>query len=214
MSRTINLLLLTVMLLLSGCGKEKYPASEVIFEDRYSLGSAENMEFVFSKDSTLIVRQWGIYELSKNASGEAMVRICLDDIERELPEDYTFSEYLIKEEKRHIVLTYTSEGFDMDSNPMQLYLLEGDDGLRSDAAFDGTYQIGEDGDSYRYIFEKDGSITMQIVERYHADRDHMILVDHAGSTEYLYEKSDDTLILKNNQEEPVLTLIREPETGN
>ncbi len=214
MSRMINLLLLAVILLLSGCGKQKYPVSEVIFEDRYSLEGAENMEFVFSKDSTLVVRQWGIYELKENASGEAVVRVCLDDIDRELPEDYNFSEYLIREEKEHIVLTYISEELDGDSNSMRLYFLDGDDGLRSDAAFDGAYQIGEDGDSYQYIFEKDGSITMQIAEHYYADHDHMILVDHAGSTEYLYEKSDDVLILKNMNEEPILTLIKESETEN
>ncbi len=212
MGRTIHLLLLTVILLASGCGREKYPVSEVILEDRYALEGAENMEFVFSKDSTLVVRQRGIYELSENASGEAMVRICLDDIDRELPEDYNFTEYLIKEEEKHIALTYTSEEFDMESSPMQLYLLEGDDGLRSDELFDGAYQIGEDGDSYRYIFEKNANITMQITEHYYADSNHMILVDHAGSTEYLYEISDEGLILKNMNEEVILTLIKETET--
>lgn len=209
MGRIMNLLLLTVILLTSGCGKEQYPVSEVIFEDRYTLEGAENMDFVFSEDSTLVVRQRGIYELSKNASGDPVVRICLDDISRELPEDYNFTDYLIRKEKDHIALTYTSEEFDMDSGSMQLYLLEGEDGLRSDGMFDGIYQIGEDGDSYQYVFEKNGDITMQIEERYFADQEHMILVDHAGSTEYLYEQSEDKLILKNMKEEPILTLIRE-----
>lgn len=209
MGRIMNLLLLTVILLMSGCGRERYPVSELIFEDRYSLEGAENMDFIFSKDSTLVVRQRGIYELSKNASGDPIVRICLDDISRELPEDYNFTDYLIREEKDHIALTYTSEEFDMDSGSMQLYLLEGEDGLRSDGMFDGIYQIGEDGDSYQYVFEKNGDITMQIKERYYADQEHMILVDHAGSTEYLYEQSEDKLILKNMKEEPILTLIRE-----
>lgn len=209
MGRIMNLLLLTVILLMSGCGRERYPVSEVIFEDRYALEGAENMDFIFSKDSTLVVRQRGIYELSKNASGDPVVRICLDDISRELPEDYNFTDYLIREENDHIALTYTSEEFDMDSGSMQLYLLEGEDGLRSDGMFDGIYQIGEDGDSYQYVFEKNGDITMQIEERYFADQEHMILVDHAGSTEYLYEQSEDKLILKNMKEEPILTLIRE-----
>lgn len=209
MGRIMNLLLLTVILLMSGCGKEQYPVSEVIFEDRYALEGAENMDFIFSKDSTLVVRQRGIYELSKNASGDPVVRICLDDTRRELPEDYNFTDYLIRKEKDHIALTYTSEEFDMDSGSMQLYLLEGEDGLRSDEMFDGIYQIGEDGDSYQYVFEKNGDITMQIEERYFADQEHMILVDHAGSTEYLYEQLEDKLILKNMKEEPILTLIRE-----
>lgn len=212
MGRTIHLLLFGVILLLSGCGKGKALVSDVIFEESYSLEDAENMDFIFSKDTTLIVRQRGIYELGEDVSGEAIVRICLDDIERELPEDYNFTEYLIREEKRNIVLIYTSKEENADSGSMQLYLLEGDDGLRSKEMFDGAYQIGEDGDSYQYVFEKDGNVTMQITEQYYADETHMILADHAGSTEYLYERSEDTLILKNREEEPVLTLIRKAET--
>lgn len=211
MNRMMHLLIVTAILLMSGCGKGRYPVSEVIFEDRYALEGAENMDFIFSKDSTLLVRQRGIYELSESPSGESVVRICLDDIVRELPEDYNFTEYLIREEKGYVSLTYTSEEFDMDSNSMQLYLLEGEDGLRSEEKFDGAYQIGEDGDSYQYVFEKDGDITMQIKEHYFADSEHMILIDHAGSTEYLYEKSEDMLILKNMNEEPILTLIRKEE---
>lgn len=211
MSRILCPLFVTGILFMTGCGNGKYPESEVIFEGRYALDGAENMDFVFSKDSALTVRQRGIYELSENASGEAVVRICLDDISRELPEDYNFTDYLIKEEKDYVTLTYTSDEFDMNSNSMRLYPLEGEDGLRSDQMFDGSYQIGEDGDSYQYVFEKDGDVTMQIKERYFADKEHMILVDHAGSVEYLYEQSEDTLLLKNMKEEPVLTLIKKTE---
>ncbi len=47
---------------------------------------------------------------------------------------------------------------------------------------------------------------MQVTERYFADEEQVTLIDYAGSTKYLYEKSEDTLILKNMQKEPVLTL--------
>ena len=105
-----------------------------------------------------------------------------------------------------MLLTFTTEEFDLDSEPMVLFWLNGEQGLSSDSYFEGTYQIGEDGDSYQYLFHKDGSITMQVTERYFADEEQVTLIDYAGSTKYLYEKSEDTLILKNMQKEPVLTL--------
>ena len=205
-----NIVLLAVILMLSGCGTGKFRKSEVIFSDTYYLEDTDNMEFVFSDDSTLTVRQKGIYELAESEEGEAVVRICLDDISRELPEDYNFTEYLVREAKTHITLTFTTEEFNLDANPMKLFLLEGEDGLLSGEYFDGTYQIGEGGESYQYIFEKDGSIDMRVEERYYADqKGKMTLSDHAGSTKYLYETNGDTLILKNMKGDAVLTLIKE-----
>ena len=66
-----NIVLLAVILMLSGCGTGKFRKSEVIFSDTYYLEDADNMEFVFSDDSTLTVRQKGIYELTENEEGEA-----------------------------------------------------------------------------------------------------------------------------------------------
>ena len=45
------------------------------------------MEFHFTKDSSLYVWHTGIYELGENEDGKPIVRICLDDTKRELPED-------------------------------------------------------------------------------------------------------------------------------
>lgn len=205
-----SIVLLAVIFVLSGCGPGKFRESKVIFADTYYLEDADNMEFVFSDDSTLTVRQQGIYELSESEEGEPVVRICLDDISRELPEDYNFTDYLVREADGHIALTFTTEEFNLDANPMLLFPLEGEDGLLSGGYFDGTYQIGEDGESYQYIFEKDGAITMRVKERYYADqKGNMTLSDHAGSTKYLYEADGDTLILKNMKGDTVLTLIKE-----
>lgn len=207
-----SLIVFIAVFFLSGCGSGKYRQSKVIFDDSYRLFNTDNMEFVFSDDSTLVVRQKGIYEFEKNEFGELMVRICLDDISRELPEDYNFTEYLLREVEDHIVLTYTTEEFNLDANPMMLFLLDGEDGLMSGEYFEGTYQIGTDGDSYQYIFQEDGGITMQVTEHYYADKKKMVLSDHAGSTQYQYETSEDTMILKNAKGETVLTLqkVAEP----
>lgn len=208
-----NIVLLAVILMLSGCGTGKFRKSEVIFSDTYYLEDADNMEFVFSDDSTLTVRQKGIYELAESEEGEAVVRICLDDISRELPEDYNFTEYLIREADTHITLTFTTEEFNLDANPMLLFFSGGEDGLLSGEYFDGTYQIGEENASYLYMFEKDGSITMRVNERYYADRQgNMTLSDHASSTRYLYEAAADTLIIKNMKEEAILNLKKETES--
>ncbi len=205
-----NIVLLAVIFMLSGCGAGKFRESKVIFEDTYRLEDADNMEFIFTDDSTLTVLQKGIYELVQNEAGDPVVRICLDDISRELPEDYNFTEYLMRKVEDYIVLTYTTDEFNLDANPMKLFLLEGEDGLLSGEYFDGTYQIGEGGESYQYIFEKDGSIAMRVEERYYADqKGKMTLSDHAGSTKYLYETDKDTLILKNMKGDAVLTLIKE-----
>lgn len=194
---------------LAGCGNGRYLASEIIFDGTYYLKDMENIEFIFSRDSRLLVRQSGIYEFKKTEAGELVVRICLDDIDRELSEDYNFTEYLLGRDGEAVTLTFTSEEFDLEESPMYLYPLKGEDGLLSGDLFDGTYQIGEDGDSYRYVFHRDGSVMMQVSERYYADGTQMILSDHAGSTEYPYLLDGDTLILKGRHEEPVLTLIKE-----
>lgn len=200
------MVLLIACLSLSGCQGVRFKDSKEIFDAAYKIENMENMEFTFSKDSTLTVRQEGIYELGENEAGERVVKICLDDIDRELPEDYNFTEYLLKEEKDHIVLTYTTEEFDLDANPMTLYFLKGENGLMAGKYFAGAYQIGTGGDSYQYIFREDGGITMQVKEHYYADKGEMTLSDHEGSTKYQYEFSEDMFILKNRKGETVLTL--------
>ena len=62
--------------------------------------------------------------------------------------------------------------------------------------------------NYQYIFKEDGQVTMQVKQHYYADGKDMTLSDHAGSTDYIYERSEDSLVLKNTQEEPVLTLVK------
>ncbi len=202
--------MLTAALCLCGCGGGKLPPSEVVFTDVYHLADAENMKFDFRADSTLTVSQKGIYELNETEDGDAVLRICLDDTGRELPEDYNFTEYLVREEDGHLILTFTTEEFNLDANPMLLFWLKGEDGLLSGSPFRGAYQIGEDGDSYQYIFEEDGSVVLQVEEFYYAGKDgRMTLRDHAGSTKYLYETSEDGLIIKNRKGEPVLSLEKE-----
>ncbi len=206
MVRVAGMVVLSMMLFLSGCSGKKILASKVVFDGVYCPNHIENMEFHFTKEGNLFIWQTGIYEFAENEEGKPMIRICMDDIKRELPEDYNFSEYLITQEENSVLLTFTTEEFDLDSEPMVLFWLNGEQGFSSDSYFEGTYQIGEDGDSYQYLFHKDGSITMQVTERYFADEEQVTLIDYAGSTKYLYEKSEDTLILKNMQKEPVLTL--------
>lgn len=209
MYKVSGMAILLAMVFLSGCAKQKYPPSEVILEGEYSLEGMENMEFDFRADSTLTVSQNGVYELGKNGEGDTLVRICLDDISRELPEDYSFTEYLAREEDGHIILTYTSEEFSLDTNPMKLTPLEGKNGLLSGDLFDGSYQIGEDGDSYQYRFREDGTVVLQVKESYYAKKDGSItLADHAGRTKYSYEASENTLVLKNRKGETVLNLVK------
>ena len=209
MYKVTGMVIILAMIFLPGCAKQKYPPSEVIFEDVYYFEGMENMEFDFRADSTLTVSQKGIYELKENGEGDPVVRICLDDISRELPDDYNFTEYLAHREGGHIILTFTSEEFSLDTNPMKLTPLSGKDGLLSGKQFDGTYQIGEDGDSYQYIFKEDGTVVLQVKEYYDARKDgNITLADHAGRTKYVYEASGDTLVIKNRKGEPVLNLVK------
>lgn len=210
MQKKMGVLLLLVMGMtaLTGCkDEEDYPKSEVIIDETYKLEGTDNMEFAFSKDSTLTVLQEGIYELKINEEGKPLVRICLDDISRELPEDYGFTDYVMQARGKNTVLTFTSEEFSLDTSPMVLVPIKGKDGLLQGANFDGTYQIGDDGDSYQYIFERDGTVTMQIKQHYYADGTKMTLSDYAGDTEYYYEEDGEKLTLKNMENEPVLELV-------
>lgn len=213
MVRVAGVVVLSMMLFLSGCSGKRILASKVVFDGVYCPNHTENMEFHFTEEGSLCVWQTGIYEFGKDEEGKPILRICMDDIDRELPEDYNFSEYLITEKEESVWLTFTTEELNLESEPMVLFWLKGEKGLSNDSFFEGTYQIGEDGDSYQYLFHKDGSITMQITERYYADEKQVTLIDHAGSTKYLYESSKDTLVLKNMKEEPVLTLMKQPKTN-
>ena len=56
--------------------------------------------------------------LGYNKVLQPIVRICLDDTKRELPEDYNFTEYLVTEEKGAVLLTLSTEEFDLESKPM------------------------------------------------------------------------------------------------
>lgn len=195
----------------SGCGAgEEYPESEILFDGTYRLEGADNMEFTFGDDSTLTVWQEGLYRFGER-EGEPVVSICLDDTSRELPEDYAFTDYRLKQEGRRTILTYVSDEFSLDASPMVLVPLKGEDGLLSGSAFDGTYQIGEDGDSYQYIFKEDGGVIMQVRGHYFADGTRMTLSDHAGSTDYLYEETGQGMTLMNQESEPVFVLIRQEE---
>lgn len=207
MSRTAGILLTAVSLLLSGCGIN-HTVSKVIFDDIYRLKDADNIEFAFSKDSMLVVSQKGIYELAESSTGEPLLRICLADISRELPEDYDFTEYRMKKQQKQIILTLATDAFELDANPMVLSYLEGEDGLLSGSAFEGVYQIGADTDSYQYLFEEDGSVVLQIRQRYYADEGRITLSDHGGSTDYLYKAEEDTLVIQNLKGEPILNLER------
>lgn len=200
--------ILSSIVLLTGCGfLESHPRSEVVLDGEYKLENVDNMTFSFKKESQLIVRQTGIYEFAQNADGKLMVRICLDDISRELPEDYGFTEYLVQKDGLYTELVYTSKEFDLDASPMLFVPVKGKDGLCTGEYFTGTYQIGTESDSYQYKFEKDGTLIMQIEQQYYADEEKVTLSDSAGSTEYLYENTDEKLIIKNKEEEPILVLL-------
>ncbi|MBO5303159.1 MAG: hypothetical protein J6A92_03820 [Lachnospiraceae bacterium] len=196
------------IVLFTGCGfLEEYTKSEVVLDGEYKLENVDNMTFSFKEKSRLIVRQTGIYEFAENAEGKLVVRICLDDISRELPEDYSFTEYLVQKNGLYTELVYTSAEFDLDTSPMVFVPVKGKDGLLTGDYFTGTYQIGTESDSYQYKFQKDGTLTMQINQQYYADEEKVTLSDSAGSTEYLYEKTEESLVLKNKKEEPILVLL-------
>ncbi len=193
-------------MLLSGCGSsEEYPKSEIIFEGEYVLEGTENIEFIFYKDSTLKVVQSGVYEFSKGENGN-LLRICFDDTSRELPEDYSYTDYQVEQKGRYVYLTFFSENVEEEQQPMMLKLLSGTDGLAGGEYFTGTYQIGRDGDSYQYIFSEDGTVVLQIKERYYAKDDSLTLSDDSGSTDYKYELTDEQMKINNLMGETILSL--------
>lgn len=193
---------------LTGCGViEKYTESEVVLDGKYKLEDMDNVTFSFQNKKDLIVRQMGIYTFDNNTDGEAVIRICLDDISRELPEDYNYTEYIIQKDGLYTKLIYTSEEFDLEESPMLLVPIEGTDGLVSGDYFNGAYQIGAESNNYLYKFQKDGTVVMQIEQGYYADNKKITLSDHAGSTDYLYEINEDNLVLKTLEGERMMELI-------
>lgn len=192
--------------LLSGCGSaEEHPASQVILEGEYIHKGMDNIVFTFSKDSTLKVVQSGVYEFGENGEGKSVLKICFDDISRELPEDYNYTCYQIEHDRRYVYLTLDVEEGD-PPNPMALRLLKGTEGISKGEFFSGTYQIGKEGNDYQYIFSEDGTVLMEIHEYYYIEGEKLTLSDSSGSTEYRYELTEEQFTINNLLGETILSL--------
>lgn len=200
------------IILLSGCGKsQEHPISQVILEGEYRVEGVENINFTFYKDSTLKVEQSGIYEFGKNSHGKSILKICFDDITRELPEDYNYTEYLVEWDRRYVYLTLDADSSgDLEQEekqkPMALRLLKGTEGISKGEPFSGTYQIGRQGSDYQYIFSQDKSVLMQIHEYYYIQGEKLTLSDSSGSTDYKYELTDNQIKINNLLGEKILSL--------
>ncbi|MDE6905167.1 MAG: hypothetical protein K2P76_09595 [Lachnospiraceae bacterium] len=202
------------VILLSGCGKsQEHPISKVILEGQYGVEGVENIIFTFYKDSTLKVEQSGIYEFGKNSQGKNILKICFDDITRELPEDYNFTEYLVDWDRRYVYLTLDVEPAgdseqEEKPKPMALRLLKGTEGISKGEPFSGTYQIGGEGSDYQYIFSKDGRVLMEIYEYYYIEEEKLTLSDSSGSTDYTCVLSENQIKINNLLGENILSLIK------
>ena len=202
------------VIFLSGCGKsQEHPASQVILEGEYRVEGVENIVFTFYKDSTLKVEQSGIYSFGENSQGKDLLKMCFDDTSRELPEDYSFTEYLVEWDRRYVYLTLNG---DFSGNtepeekpkPMALRFLKGTEGISQGRPFSGTYQIGRAGSDYLYIFSEDETVLMQIHENYYMEGEKLTLSDSSGSTDYKYELSENQIKINNLLGEYVLSLIK------
>lgn len=197
------------VLLLAGCSREKeYPGTKVVLEGEYVLDDMENINFTFSKNSTLRVVQSGVYEFARNSDGKMTLRMCYADASRELPEDYSYSDYVVEQKGKEVYLTFFSASVQEEEHPVILKKIKGTDGLAKGELFSGTYQIGESENSYRYIFFEDGTVEMQINEHYYAEGEKITLSDDFGSTDYKYELSGERLEIKTLTGENVLSLIK------
>lgn len=189
-----------------GCGraKEERPVSQVIIEGEYRQKGTDNIDFIFTRDSTLRVVQSGVYDFGKNSDGQDILRMCFDDISRELPEDYNYTNYVIESDRRYVYLTL--DGAKGDAKPMALRLLKGTEGISRGELFSGTYQIGGEGNDYQYIFSEDGTVLMEINEYYYIEGEKLTLSDSSGSTDYRYELTEEQITINNLLGETILSL--------
>lgn len=196
-------------LLICGCGSaKKHPASQVILEGEYIHKGMDNIVFTFSEDSTLKVVQSGVYEFGKNSEGKSILKICFDDISRELPEDYNYTCYRIEHDRRYVYLTLDIEE-EESPKPMALRLLKGTEGISKGELFSGTYQIGREGNDYQYIFSEDGTVLMEIHEYYYIEGEKLTLSDSSGSTDYKYELTETEFTINNLLGETILSLEKQ-----
>lgn len=197
-----------LLLLLAGCGKvQSIAESPVSLDGEYKLETVDNITFLFEDRRFLTVQQNGVYELTESSAGKPMVRICLGDMDREMPGDYTFSEYELKRDRMYIHLEFVSDLLENAEGEMDLIFIEGTDGLLEGELFEGTYQMGAKGDDYQYQFKKDGTLILQVEQRYYAKDEEVTLSDAFGETKYIFEKNEAGLELKNQMGETVLPLI-------
>lgn len=207
-------LILQVGLLMgmTGCqntGGRAIKPSEVTFEGVYKQEGVDNVEFLFAEDSTLQMNQHGIYELKQNKDGSTVVRLCFDDISRELPEDYNYMDYDVLEMGKRLKLTYITQDESIDVEPIELVLLKGKNGLLGKEYFNGTYGIAIGSNGFHYVFEKDGTVHMQVNQNYYADKTTMEIYDDLGSTDYLYQEQNGRFTLKNKQGDIIFELIKQ-----
>ena len=190
---------------ITGCGKAReHPASQVIIEGEYRQKGIDNIDFIFSRDSTLKVVQSGVYGFGENSDGEDILKMCFDDTSRELPEDYNYTNYVIESDRRYVYLTLDMA--EEDIKPMALRLLKGTEGISEGEPFSGTYQIGGEGNDYQYIFSEDGTVLMEINEYYYIEGEKLTLSDSSGSTDYRYELTEEQITINNLLGETILSL--------
>lgn len=199
---------LIFLLLVTGCGSIRSIAeSPESLDGEYKVDNVDNITFFFENRRFLTVQQSGIYELAENEAKEPVVRICLEDIDRVMPEDYSFSEYVMKKDRMYTTLTFCSELQGKTEETVDLIFINGTDGLLGRKPFEGTYQIGVEGDDYQYQFKEDGTLILQVEQRYYAEDKSVTLTDAFGKTAYIYEKNEAGLELKNQMGETVLQLV-------
>ena len=122
--------------------------------------------------------------------------MCFDDTSRELPEDYSFTEYLVEWDRRYVYLTLNG---DFSGNtepeekpkPMALRFLKGTEGI-----------------SQGRPFSEDETVLMQIHENYYMEGEKLTLSDSSGSTDYKYELTENQIKINNLLGENVLSLIK------
>lgn len=181
--------------------------SRVQFEGSYIAGDTVQIRMILDKEGNCEYGYIGQYSMETDESGNQLLKLVYytDSDAQEAADTYAIRK---NEDGTYARCKYT-DGEEPDfSDAVTMTLEEGEDGILSGNAFEGTYYTSE---STYMILRGDSTFTLGVRMKYAADKKQFEMIGAGSSVIYNYEtdKDQDHIVLTNEDGKTVMDLERE-----
>lgn len=181
--------------------------SKVQFEGSYIAGDTVQVRMVLDKEGNCEYGYIGQYSTETDESGNQLLKLVYytDTDAQEAADTYAIRK---NEDGTYDRCKYTDGETPDFSDAVTMTSEEGEDGILSGNAFEGTYYTSEN--TY-LILRQDGSFTLGVRMKYAADKKQFEMIGSGSSVVYNYEtdKDQDHIVLTNEDGKTVMDLERE-----